>query len=46
MQSWYHGGVLLKWHHSTLVGVASLADVMVQVIIYTVEVMAILIVQC
>ena len=30
-QSWYHGGVLLQFRHSTLVGVASFADIVVQV---------------
>ena len=30
-QSWYHGGVLLQWRHSTLVGAASMADIMAQV---------------
>lgn len=30
-QAWYYGGVLLQWRHSTLVGVASLADIIAQV---------------
>ena len=30
-QSWYHGGVLLQFRHSTLVGLASFADIVVQV---------------
>ena len=30
-QSWYHGGLLLQVHASTLVGAAALADIIAQV---------------
>jgi hypothetical protein len=29
--AWIHGGVLLQWHHTVLVGVASLADIGMQI---------------
>ena len=31
IQSWYHGGLLLQMHYSTLVGATALADVIAQV---------------
>ena len=31
VQSWYHAGLLMQYHHSTIVGIASLADITAQV---------------
>ena len=30
-QAWYHAGLLMQYHYSTVVGIASLADITTQV---------------